>query len=71
MTAEKDSVIEDQKTQLMNLNNTINSLRKSHKYELDKSEHRFFYLVEKLEIEISEIYSIKKEADEKFEENES
>ena len=67
MTAEKDSVIKDQKTQLKNLGETINSLRN----KLDKSEHRFFYLVEKLEIEISEIYSIKKEADEKFEENKS
>ena len=67
MTAEKDSVIEDQKTQLKNLGETIDSLRN----ELKKSEHRFFYLVEKLEIEISEIYSIKKEADEKFEEKKS
>ena len=67
MTVEKDAVIEDQKTQLKNLGETINSLR----YELEKSEHRFFYLVEKLEVEISEIYSIKKEADEKFEEQKS
>ncbi len=64
MTAEKDSVIEDQKTQLRNLGETIDSLRN----ELKKSEHQFRYLVEKLEIEIAEIYSIKKEADEKFEE---
>ena len=67
MTAEKDSVIEDQKTQLRNLGETIDSLR----YELKKSEHQFRYLVEKLEIDISEIYSIKKEADEKFEERKS
>ncbi len=64
MIAEKDSVIEDQKTQLRNLGETIDSLRN----ELKKSEHQFRYLVEKLEIEIAEIYSIKKEADEKFEE---
>ncbi len=67
MTAEKDSVIEDQKTQLRNLGETIDSLRN----ELKKSEHQFRYLVEKLEIDISEIYSIKKEADEKFEEKKS
>ena len=67
MTAEKDSVIEDQKTQLRNLGETIDSLRN----ELKKSEHQFRYLVEKLEIEIAEIYSIKKEADEKFEEKKS
>ena len=67
MTAEKDSVIEDQKTQLRNLGETIDSLRN----ELKKSEHQFRYLVEKLEIDISEIYSIKKEADEKFEERKS
>ena len=63
MTVEKDAVIEDQKTQLKNLGETINSLR----YELEKSEHRFFYLVEKLEIDISEWSSIKKEANKKFE----
>ena len=51
MTAEKDSVIEDQKTQLRNLGETIDSLRN----ELKKSEHQFRYLVEKLEIDISEI----------------
>ncbi len=67
MTAEKDSVIEDQKTQLRNLGETIDSLRN----ELKKSEHQFRYLVEKLEIDIAEIYSIKKEADEKFEEKKS
>ena len=67
MTAEKDSVIEDQKTQLRNLGETIDSLRN----ELKKSEHQFRYLVEKLEIDISEIYSIKKKADEKFEERKS
>ena len=67
MTVEKDAVIEDQKTQLKNLGETINSLR----YELEKSEHRFFYLVEKLEIDISEWSSIKKEANKKFEDNTS
>ena len=67
MTAEKDSVIEDQKTQLKNLGETIDSLRN----ELKKSEHQFLYLVEKLEIEMAEIYSIKREADEKFEEKKS
>jgi len=63
MTTEKDAVIEHQKKQLRNLNETINSLR----FELEKQEHQFFYLVEKLEIDISEIYSIKKEANNKFE----
>ena len=67
MTVEKDSVIEDQRTQLRNLGETIDSLRN----ELKKSEHQFRYLVEKLEIEIAEIYSIKKEAGEKFEEKKS
>ena len=67
MTTEKDAVIENQKTQLRNLGDTINSLR----YELEKSEHRFFCLVEKLEIDISEWSSIKKEADKKFEEKKS
>ena len=63
MTVEKDAVIEDQKTQLRNLGETIDSLRN----ELKKSEHRFFYLVEKLEIDISEWSSISKEANKKFE----
>ena len=63
MTVEKDAVIEDQKTQLRNLGETIESLRN----ELKKSEHRFFYLVEKLEIDISEWSSISKEANKKFE----
>ena len=63
MTTEKDAVIENQKTQLRNLGETIESLRN----ELKKSEHRFFYLVEKLEIDISEWSSISKEANKKFE----
>ena len=65
MTTEKDAVIEDQKTQLRNLNKTIEYWIN----EWEKSQHRFEYLVEKLEIEISEWSSISKEENKKFEEN--